>query len=132
MIYGAFKKAIFEPSKLGSDPVGKLQSNLTSETVQGASLALKSVDNVHRGDGLPLGVLAVGDCVTDHVLQEHFQDTTGLLVDQTADALHTTSASQTADGGLGDSLDVVTQDLAMTLGSSLSQSLASFATSGHC
>ena len=38
---------------------------------------------------------------------------------------------QTADGGLGDALDVVSQHLTVTLGASLSESLASLATSGH-
>ena len=35
------------------------------------------------------------------------------------------------DGGLGDSLDVVSQHLTVTLGTSLSESFASFTTSGH-
>ena len=43
----------------------------------------------------------------------------------------TTAASQSADSGLGDALDVVAQHLAMTLGASLSESLASFSSSGH-
>ena len=41
---------------------------LTSESVQGATLAFQSIDDVHGGDGLPLGVLGVGDGVTDDVL----------------------------------------------------------------
>ena len=44
------------------------RSSLASETVQGAALTLQSVDHVHRGDGLPLGVLGVGDGVADDVL----------------------------------------------------------------
>ena len=44
--------------------------NLTAESVEGTSLALEGVDNVHGGDGLPLGVLSVGDRVSDHILQE--------------------------------------------------------------
>jgi len=56
-------------------------------------------------------VLAIGDGVTDDILQEDLQDTTGLLVDQAGNTLDTTTTSQTADGGLGDTLDVVTQDL---------------------
>jgi len=55
---------------------------LTSETVEGATLALEGVDDIHGGDGLPLGVLGVGDGVTDDVLQEDLQDSTGLLVDE--------------------------------------------------
>ena len=42
---------------------------LGAETVKGAALALESVDDVERGDGLALGVLGVGDGVTDDVLE---------------------------------------------------------------
>jgi len=104
---------------------------LAAEAVQGAALALEGVHDVHGGDSLPLGVLGVGHGVTDDVLQEHLEHPTGLLVDEAGDALDSTSACQTADGGLGDALDVVTQNLAMTLGAPLSQTLASFASSRH-
>ena len=65
--------------------------------------------NRHGRDGLAAGVLGVGDRVADHGLEEDLEDTAGLLVDEAADALDTTTASQTADGGLGDALDVVPQ-----------------------
>ena len=105
--------------------------NLTAETVEGLSLTLKGIDNIHGSDSLTTSMLGVGDRVTDNVLKEDLEDTTGLLVDEARDTLDTTTACQTADGGLGDALDVVTQDLAMTLGASLSQSLASFAATSH-
>ncbi|GMS94099.1 hypothetical protein PENTCL1PPCAC_16276, partial [Pristionchus entomophagus] len=105
--------------------------DLSTESVEGAALTLKSVDDVHGGDSLSLGVLAVGDGVTDHVLKEHLEDTTGLLVDESRDALDSTTAGETANRGLGDALDVVAKNLAMALGSSLSESLASLSTSGH-
>ncbi len=105
--------------------------SLTSESVQGASLTFQSVDHVHSSDGLPLGVLAVGDCVADDVFQENFQHTASLFVDQPGDSLHSTSTSQSADGGLGDALDIVAEHLSVTLGTSLSQSFASFTTSRH-
>ena len=54
---------------------------LTTETVQGAALTLKSVNNIKRGDGLALGVLSVCDSVTNDTLKESLQHTTGLLVD---------------------------------------------------
>jgi hypothetical protein len=54
---------------------------LTTETVEGAALALESVDNVEGGDSLALGVLSVGDGVTDNALEEGLEDTTGLFVD---------------------------------------------------
>jgi hypothetical protein len=94
-------------------------------------LSLQSVDDIHGGDSLPLGMLGVGDGITDDILKEHFENTTGLLIDETRDTLDTTSASKTADGGLGDTLDVITQDFAMTLSATLSESFSSFSTSRH-
>ena len=93
-----------------------LRADLTSESIEGTSLPLEGIDDIHGGDSLPLGVLGVGDGITDHVLKEHLEDTAGLLVDEARDTLDTTTASQTADGGLGDTLDVVAQNFAVTLG----------------
>ena len=104
---------------------------LTTEAVQSAALAFQSVDDVHGGDGLALGVLGVGDRITDDVLKEDLEHTSGLLVDQTRDTLDTTTTGETADGGLGDALDVVAKDLAVTLGATLAKTLASFTTAGH-
>ena len=104
---------------------------LTSESVQGASLPLQSVHNVHGCDGFPLGVLCVGDGVTDHVLQENLENSTGLLVDEAGDTLHTTTASQTPNGRLCDTLDVITENFPVTLSATLSKTLASFAASRH-
>ena len=105
--------------------------SLTSESVQSAALTLQSVDDIHGGDGLPLGVLGVGDCITDDVLKEHLEDTTGLLVDEARDTLDSTTTRQTSDGGLCDALDIISQHLTVTFGASLSESFASFTTSGH-
>jgi hypothetical protein len=105
---------------------------LTSEPVQGAALALQGVHDVHGGHGLPAGVLGVGDSITDHVLEEHLEHRPGLFVDEARDALDTTTASKTADGWLGDALDVVTKDLAMALGAALSETFTSLSTSRHC
>jgi len=106
-------------------------AGLTSESVEGAALPLEGVDNVHGSDGLPLGVLSVGDSIPDDILQEDLEDTPGLLVDEARDTLDTTAASQTPDGRLGDALDVIPEHLPVTLGASLAESLASLATSGH-
>lgn len=62
-------------------PLAIAERRLTTETVQGAALALESVDNIQRSDGLALGVLSVGDGITDDTLKEGLQNTTGLLVD---------------------------------------------------
>ena len=107
------------------------QRNLAAEPVEGASLALEGVDDVHGSDGLSAGVLSVGDRVPDDILEEHLQDTAGLLVNEAADTLDTTTASQTADGRLGNTLDIIAQYLAVTLGASLSKSFSSFSTSRH-
>jgi hypothetical protein len=102
-----------------------------SKAVECLSLPLESVDDVHGGDGLPLGVLGVGDGVSDDVLQEHLQYAPGLLVDEPGDPLDTSTSSQTPDGGLGDALDVVPQHLPVPLGSAFPESFASFASSSH-
>ncbi len=104
---------------------------LTAEAVQGATLAFQSVDYIHGGDGLSLGVLRVGDGIPDHVLQENLEDSTGLFVDEAADSLDTTSSGKTTDGRLGDTLDVITENFAMTLGASLSKTFSSLSTSRH-
>ena len=69
------------------------QMSLTSESVQGASLPLESIDNIHGGDGLPLGVFGVGDGIPDDVLKENLEDSTGLLIDESRDTLDSSTAS---------------------------------------
>ena len=44
------------------------------------------------------------------------------------DTLDTATASETADGGLGDALDVVAQDLAVALGAAFAETFAAFTT----
>ena len=94
-------------------------------------MPLEGIDDIHSGDSLPLGVFGVGDGITDDVLKEDLEDTTGLLIDQARDTLDTSTSRQTADGGLGDTLNVITQYFAMTLSASLAKSFSSFTTSGH-
>ena len=101
--------------------------HLSTETVKGTALALQRVDDIERGDGLALGVLSVGDGIADDALEEGLEDTTRLLVDHGGDTLDTAAASQTADGGLGDALDVVTQNLAVALGTALAEALSALA-----
>lgn len=104
---------------------------LTSETVQGPSLSLEGVDDIHGSNSLPLGVLGVGDSVTDDVFQEYLEDTTSFFVDETRDTLDTTTTGKTTDSWLGDTLDVITEYLSVTLGSSFSQTFTSFSTTRH-
>lgn len=94
-------------------------------------MPLQGINHVHGGDRLPPGVLGVGHSVANHILQEDLEDAPSLLVDEAADTLHTTSASQTANRGLGDALDVVPENLPVTLGTSFAQALASLSTARH-
>jgi len=123
------ERFVVGPKKSRLQESGK--SYLTSESVEGASLPLQGVHDVHGGDSLPLGVLGVGHGIADHVLEENLENATCLLVDEARDTLDTTSAGQTPDGRLSDTLDVVTEHFPVTLGATLSKTLASFATSRH-
>uniref|UniRef100_A0A8R7UR92 Uncharacterized protein n=1 Tax=Triticum urartu TaxID=4572 RepID=A0A8R7UR92_TRIUA len=78
-----------------------------AESVEGASLSLERVDDVHGGDGLAAGMLGVGDGVADDVLEEDLEHAAGLLVDEPRDALHAAPPRQPPDRRLGDALDVV-------------------------
>jgi hypothetical protein len=66
---------------------------------------------VERGDSLAFGVLGVRNGVTDDRLEEGLEDTAGLFVDHGRDTLDTTTTSETTDGRLGDTLDVVAKNL---------------------
>ena len=77
---------------------GSSDNHLTSKSIQGTSLALEGIDHIHGSHGLPLGMLGVGDGITDDILQENLENSTGLLVDQARDTLDTSPTSQTTDG----------------------------------
>ena len=92
-------------------------------------MSLKSIDDVHGSDGLSSGVLSVSDRVSDDVFKENLQDTSGLFVDESGDSLDSSSSGQSSDGRLGDTLDVISQNLSVSLGTSLSQTFSSFSSS---
>ena len=46
---------------------------LATKSVEGTTLTLEGVDNIHCGDSLALGVLGVGDGIPDHILEKHLQ-----------------------------------------------------------
>lgn len=96
---------------------------------------------------VPLRVFRIGDRVANDILQEDLQDATRLLIDQTRDTLDTTTTSKTTNSlqlegthynerqyfraveyithGFRDTLDVVSQNLPVTLGATLSETLHS-------
>ena len=104
---------------------------LTSESVEGSSLSLESIDDIHGGDGLPLGVLSIGDRISDDIFQEDLEDSSGFFVDQARNTFDTSSSCQPSDGGFGDSLDVITKDLSMPLCASLSETFSSLSSTRH-
>jgi len=60
-----------------------------------------------------------------NIFQKDLENTSGLFVDQAQDTLDATSTSGTANGRLCDALDVVAEDLAVTLHAALSETLTS-------
>lgn len=89
----------------------KARRRLSAKSVQCSALSLESIDHVERGNRLSLGVFGVRDRISDDRLQERLQNTSCLLVDHGRDTLDTTSTSETSDGGLGDTLNVVSKNL---------------------
>ena len=61
----------------------------------------------------------------------NLENTTGLFVDKARDTLDTSAASQSPDGWLSDTLDVVTENLPVTLCASLAKTFATFASARH-
>ena len=76
-------------------------------------------------------MLGVGDGVADDGLQERLEHRAHVLVDEAGDALDAATAGQAADGGLGDALDVVAEDLAVALRAALAEALAPLTSAGH-
>ena len=122
---------LFHLIQYSTASLGSAEKRLAAETVQGAALALERVDDIHGGDGLSAGVFGVGDRITDHVLEEHLEDATGLFVDETRDALDTTTACETADRRLRDALNVIAENLAVTLSAALTKALTTLSSAGH-
>ena len=98
-----------------------------SESVKGSALSLESIDDVESGDGLSLGVFGVGDGISDNVLEEVSEDNSGLVIDERADSLNSTSSGESSDGWLGDSKDGFLDSLgSMSLGSLFTGDLSEF------
>jgi hypothetical protein len=110
---------------------GSTNQSSASETIQGSSLSFQSIHHIHGRHGLASGMLSVRHSITDHILQKDLQHTSSFLVNQPADTLHSASPGQTPDSRLRDTLDVIAQDLPVTLGATLAQTLASLSTPRH-
>ncbi|KAH3671031.1 hypothetical protein OGAPHI_000742 [Ogataea philodendri] len=97
-----------------------IENPLTTETVQSSTLSLQSVDNVQRSDGLSLSVLGISNSVSDNVLQEGLEHCSHFFVNQSGDSLDTTSSGESSDSWLSDTLDVISKNLSVSLGTAFS------------
>jgi len=89
-------------------------------SVESLSLTLEGTNNVHGSDSLTTSVVSVGSSILHHGGDEDTENTTDFLIHETGDTLNTSSSGETADGGLGNTIDGVTEHLAMSLGTTLS------------
>ena len=95
-----------DPSKQPSRPEttpSTLETYLTTETVDSASLAFESIYNIEGCDSLSFGVFSISDCVADDTFKEDLEDTSSFFVDETRDTFDTTTACETTDSWLSDS-----------------------------
>jgi len=61
------------------------------------------------------------------ILALDFEDSSSLLINQTGNTFDTSTTSKTTNGGFCDTLDVVTKNLSVALGTALSEALAALA-----
>jgi len=104
---------------------------LTSKTIQCASLSFQSIDYVHRCNGLTFGMFGVRNSVPNNVFQKDFQHTTGFLVNQTRNSLHSASACQPSNSRLRYSLDIVSQNFPVPLSATFPKTFTPFSSTSH-
>ena len=59
-----------------------MQQSSASEAVDGSSLSLEGVNDVHSGHGFSASVLSVGDGVSDNAFEESLEDLSGVVIDE--------------------------------------------------
>jgi hypothetical protein len=72
-------------------------------------------------------MLSVSHGISDDVLEEVPQHASNFFVDITTDSLHASSTGQPPNGGLGNALDILSHNLSMTLGTTLTKIFPTFA-----
>ena len=107
------------------------ENESAAKAIECSSLSFQGINNIHSSHGLPASVLSVGHGISDDILQEDLEHTSGLFIDETADSLNATPASEPAYGRLGNTLDVIAENLAMALCTSFSETFSSFTSSRH-
>lgn len=106
-------------------------NNLDTETVKGTAVSLEGVDDIEGRDSLTLGVISVLCSVTDNANEEITEDLTNMVVNQVSDTLDTATACQTANSGLGDTLQVITGNLSVTLSATLAKTFTTSSFTRH-
>jgi hypothetical protein len=97
---------------------------LAPKTVQGFALAFECIDHVHGRHCFATGVFRVRDGIADAIFQEDFQYSTCFFINQSTDTFHTTTTSETTNGRLGYTLNIIAQDLAVAFGTALAELLS--------
>ena len=92
-------------------PQENASNRSSTESVEGSSLSFKGVDDVECSHCFSLSMLSVDHGVSDNILKEASENTTGLFIDVGGDSFDSTSSCESADGWLGDSKDGVTESL---------------------
>ena len=87
-----------------------IASKIEDTHVDGATLTVQGPHNIRGAHSLTLAHFNHSANVAKKVLQEKLQVEPRLLVDVGRDALDAAAASEAADGGFGDALDVVAKD----------------------
>jgi hypothetical protein len=104
-----------------SETTGGGLGALSAKSVQGFALTLERIDHVHGRHRLAACVLRVRDGIADAIFQKHLEHSTRFFINQSTDTFHSTTTGQTTNGRLGNALDIVAQDLSVTLGAALSE-----------
>ena len=76
-------------------------------------------------------MFSICNSITNNVFKENLEDTTGFFINQTRDTLDTTTTSKTTNSRLGNTLNIITKNLSMTLGTTLSETFTTFSTTSH-
>jgi hypothetical protein len=74
-------------------------------------LTLEGADYIERCDCFAASEFGISQSVADNVFKEYLEDTSGFLIDPSVDAFDTSAASESADSGHGNALDIVTENL---------------------
>ena len=80
-------------------------SSSAPEAVESSALSFEGVDHIESSHGLSLGMLSVGDRVTDHIFEEGPENISTFIIDVSRDSLDSASSSDSPDRRLGDSHD---------------------------